>query len=237
MVVNHVSSDFMNRTHRILIVEDEPNVRLVFRTALETNDYRITTAADGETALGWLGQEKFDVVLLDLQMPGMDGMEVLARLRDQGNRTLVIVVSAHDRPPNVVKAVQLGAIDFLSKPIIPDALRHAVDEVIEREEQADFETASLRPADRPRSLLLSAKRAMSHRLFYRADSLLREVIAEDPSSAEPRYLLGVLRELEGKPRAAADAYRGALHVDPNYEPAKLHLMRFQDSRSGQASPS
>jgi cytochrome c-type biogenesis protein CcmH/NrfG len=62
-----------------------------------------------------------------------------------------------------------------------------------------------------------------------AGVLLREVINEEPDSAEPRYLLGVLREVEGKPRAAAEAYRDALRVDPHYEPAKLHLMKYQDA--------
>ena len=61
--------------------------------------------------------------------------------------------------------------------------------------------------------------------------LLREAIKEEPLSAEPRYLLGVLREVEGKSRAAAEAYRDALRIDPKYEPAKLHLMKFSKSVS------
>ena len=60
--------------------------------------------------------------------------------------------------------------------------------------------------------------------------MLREVIKQEPIAAEPRYLLGVLREVEGKPRAAAEAYRDALRVDPHYEPARLHLMKFLDVR-------
>jgi DNA-binding NtrC family response regulator len=216
----------MNRSHRVLIVEDEPNVRLVFRTALESDDCRVTAAPDGETALAWLGQEHFDVVLLDLQMPGVGGMEVLARLRARGDDTPVVVVSAHDRTINVVQAMRLGAVDFLSKPLTPDALRRVVAEVIAREGQGDEDELLGRAAGRPRSLLTSAKRALSHRLFHRAGVLLREAIKEAPGSAEPRYLLGVLREVEGKPRAAAEAYRDALRVDPDYEPAKLHLMKY-----------
>jgi DNA-binding NtrC family response regulator len=219
----------MSGASKVLIVDDEPNVRLVFRTALESDEYRITTAADGETALAWLGQERFDVVLLDLQMPGVDGMSVLARLREWGNRTPVIIVSAHDRPPTVVRAVRLGAIDFLSKPIAPGALRRAVADVLEREARGERDGDLVRVADRPRSLLISAKRALGQRLFHRAGVLLREVIDQEPLSAEPRYLLGVLREVEGKPKSAAEAYRDALRVDPNYEPAKLHLIKFQDA--------
>jgi DNA-binding NtrC family response regulator len=219
----------MNRSHRVLIVEDEPNVRLVFRTALESDDYRITAAPDGEAALAWLAQEHFDVVLLDLRMPAVGGMEVLARLRERGDDTPVVVVSAHDRAPDVVRAMRLGAIDFLSKPLTPDALRRAVADVLAREDENEG-GASGRAAGRPRNLLTGAKRALNHRLFHRAGVLLREAIKEAPRSAEPRYLLGVLREVEGKPRAAAEAYRDALRVDPDYEPARLHLLKYPGAR-------
>jgi cytochrome c-type biogenesis protein CcmH/NrfG len=76
-------------------------------------------------------------------------------------------------------------------------------------------------------MLSSAKRALNHRLFHRAGVLLREAIKESPGSAEPRYLLGLLHEVEGEPGAASNAYRDALRVDPDYEPARLHLLRFQ----------
>jgi DNA-binding NtrC family response regulator len=221
--------DEMNR-HRILIVEDEPNVRLVFRMALESSDYRITVAADGEAALAWLAQEHFDVVLLDLQMPGTGGMDVLARLRERRDNTPVVIISAHDRVPNVVQAMKLGAIDFLAKPLTPDALRRAVAEVLARQEEGDPTGKFEQGAGRPRSLLMSAKCALNHRLFKQAGVLLREAIKEEPRSAEPRYLLGVVREVEGRPEAAAEAYRDALRVDPHFEPAKLHLLKYQGTR-------
>ncbi|MDR3639305.1 MAG: response regulator [Isosphaeraceae bacterium] len=220
----------MNHVPRVLIVEDEPNVRLVFRRALESDDYRITAAADGETALGWLGQERFDAVLLDLQLPRMGGMEILARLRERGDDTPVVIVSAHDSPPNVVQAVRLGAVDFLSKPLTPDSLRQAVADVLARADEDDVVEDIGQAAVRPPSLLSSAKRALGHRLFFRAGALLREAVKQEPGSAEARYLLGVLHEVEGKPKAAAEAYRDALRVDPNYEPAKMHLLKFPSSR-------
>lgn len=220
----------MDRIPRVLIVDDEPNVRLVFGTALELDDYRITAAADGETALAWLAQEQFDIVLLDLQMAGLGGMEVLARLRERGDDTLVIIISAHDQPPNVVQAVRLGAVDFLSKPLTPDALRRAIADVLAREDEPDDNGDENANATRPWDLLSSAKRALRHRLLRRADTLLHAVVKRDPGLAEPRYLLGVLREIEGRPKAAVEAYREALRVDPNYEPAKLHLMKFPSAR-------
>jgi DNA-binding response OmpR family regulator len=217
-------------SHRILVVEDEPNVRLVFRTALESNDYAISTAPDGETALMWLEHEHFDLVLLDLQMPGMGGMEALGRLRDQGNDLPVVIISAHDQAPNVVQAMRFGAIDFLPKPLTPEALRRVVADVLARGEEGQNTAEGVGGEKKPRSMLSSAKRALGHRLFHRAGVLLREAIKENPSSAEPCYLLGVLNEVENQPRAASKAYRDALRVDPDYEPARLHLMKYQPGK-------
>jgi DNA-binding NtrC family response regulator len=107
----------MSRTAHILIVDDEPNVRLVFRTALESSGYRISSAEDGEKALLWLGNAPIDLVLLDLQMPGIEGMEVLRQVRSGGNDVPVVVITAHDTVPNAVEAMKLGAIDFLAKPL------------------------------------------------------------------------------------------------------------------------
>lgn len=217
----------MSGSRRVLIVEDEPNVRLVFRTALESEGCRVSTASDGEAALARLGEERFDLVLLDLQLPGMGGMEVLGRLRGERNHVPVVIISAHDQSPNVVEAMKLGAIDFLSKPLTPDSLRRVVADVLARVAEGRDETGAPERPKKPASMLRSAKRALGHRLFYRARVLLDEAIKEDPVAAEPRYLLGVLNEVENRPKAALTAYRDALRADPDYEPAKLHLLKFK----------
>jgi len=116
----------MSTSKHILIVDDEPNVRLVFRTALESASYTLSTADNGESAVAWLEQMKFDLVLLDLQMPGTSGMEVLRKLRQVGNEVPVVFITAHGSVPDAVEAMKLGAIDFLSKPISPDQLRQVV---------------------------------------------------------------------------------------------------------------
>src|SRR3954464_7648519 len=116
-----------NRPSRILIVDDEPNVRLVIRTALEAAGHLVSEASDGPTALDLLGREGLDLALLDLRMPDVDGMEVLRRLRDAGNDVPVVIVSAHGSIPDVVGAMRLGAVDFLPKPVTPAAIREVVD--------------------------------------------------------------------------------------------------------------
>ena len=216
----------MSPVHRIMIVEDEPNVRFVFRAALESETYTLTTAEDGETALRWLSQEPSDLVLLDLRMPGMGGMELLRRLRTAGNDVPVIVITAHGSLPDAVEAMRLGAIDFLAKPLTPDVLRELVAEVLARHPANEPERDPAATTARPRDMLSSAKRALNHRLFYRAEGLLKEAIKDRPNSAEPWYLLGVLHEVQQKPKAAREAYQMAQQIDPGYEPAKLHLMKF-----------
>ena len=76
-------------------------------------------------------------MLLDLKMPEMDGMETLRRLRDAGNNTAVVIVTAHGSIPDAVAAMKLGAVDFLSKPVTPDALRRVVADIVARHQKTD----------------------------------------------------------------------------------------------------
>jgi DNA-binding response OmpR family regulator len=224
----------MVQARRILIVEDEPNVRLVFRTALESVDYLLSTAADGETALRWLKKEPFDLVLLDLRMPGMGGMELLRRLRGEGIEVPVVIVSAHDCVPNVVQAMRLGAIDFLPKPLTPDVLRKVVSEVLARHAprpRGAGATRDVTPGDEPSDdLLVQAKQALNRREFGEAEESLRRAIATEHHAAEAHYLMGVLHEMRDDRHAAYAAYRAALQADPRFEPARIHLMKFFSDR-------
>jgi DNA-binding response OmpR family regulator len=219
----------------VLIVDDEPNVRLVFRTALETTGYTLVVAEDGETALSWLKQSPADLVLLDLQMPVVDGMEVLKRLRDRGQNIPVVIVTAHGSIPNAVAAMRLGAIDFISKPLTPDALRKVVAEVLERHEQA---RAKVEPVPVVRPVVTAAtefagnmnraKRAINRRDLVEAEVFLKQAIALLPESAEAHNLMGVLHECRNEHDASYREYRAALKADKGYEPAKHNMTRYYE---------
>ena len=122
----------MNANSKILIVDDEPNVRLVFRTTLKAEGYETASADCGSSALDILRADTFDLILLDLQMPGEGGNTILQRLREAGNDTPVVIITAYATVPDAVQAMKLGAIDFIAKPLSPTILRQVVAEVIHR---------------------------------------------------------------------------------------------------------
>ena len=101
---------------RVLIVDDEPPIRRFLKTALSAQAYRVEEADDGETALDFLKRNPVDLVVLDLGLPGMDGLEVLRRLRAQGTAVPVIILSSRDDEAGKVAALDMGADDYVSKP-------------------------------------------------------------------------------------------------------------------------
>jgi FixJ family two-component response regulator len=127
----------MNATASVLIVDDEPSIRLTFRTALESVGYKTQEAGNGPAALERLKESSPGVMLLDLKMPGMDGMETLRQLRDAGHDTAVIIVTAHGSIPDAVAAMKLGAVDFLTKPVTPEVLRRVVGDIIARHKRTE----------------------------------------------------------------------------------------------------
>ncbi|MBI1722346.1 MAG: sigma-54-dependent Fis family transcriptional regulator [Gemmatimonadetes bacterium] len=128
-------------SHRLLIVDDEPGIREALRQLLEYEGYQVATVASGVDALDSYPEVRPHLVLLDVKMAGLDGLEVLKRLRAQDPGALVVMISGHGTISTAVEATQLGAHDFLEKPLdtdrvlltIRNALKHVV---LEREVQA-----------------------------------------------------------------------------------------------------
>jgi DNA-binding response OmpR family regulator len=100
---------------RILIVEDEKKMAAVLKKGLEAENHRVTLAFDGRTGLE-LGSTDFDVIVLDLMLPVIDGFEVARRLRKNRNQTPILMLTARDAVPDIVKGLDLGADDYLTKP-------------------------------------------------------------------------------------------------------------------------
>jgi DNA-binding response OmpR family regulator len=101
---------------RILIVEDEKDMANLLKVGLEEENHVISLTFDGPSGLELARSCEFDVILLDVMLPKLDGFEVARRLRADGNRTPILMLTARDNVPDVVKGLDLGADDYLTKP-------------------------------------------------------------------------------------------------------------------------
>lgn len=104
---------------RVLVVDDEPAIVTLLQYNLEQADYQVVTAIDGEQALNLALHEKFDVILLDLMLPKMDGVEVTKRLRQEKISTPIIMITAKTSEFDTVFGLELGADDYITKPFSP----------------------------------------------------------------------------------------------------------------------
>jgi DNA-binding response OmpR family regulator len=115
---------------RVLIVDDEPDILLMLRVNLDAEGYETSLAADGEKALQRIAEDDPDLVLLDVMMPVMDGWGVLNAMKANGGGPPVIVVSAKSSDHDIVAALGLGAVAFITKPFDPHHLLDEVDRVL-----------------------------------------------------------------------------------------------------------
>ncbi len=116
---------------RILIVDDEADIALILKLQLEDAGYRTTRARDGLEALEVLGRESFDLVLLDIRMPRLDGIEVLERIRSDWPEMVVVMMTAHGSEDIAVEAMKKGAVDYISKPFSSDDMKKRVERAIQ----------------------------------------------------------------------------------------------------------
>lgn len=120
----------MSATPRVLLVDDEPLMRIPLSDRLRSAGYDVTAASTGEEALEALLSTTFDVAVIDLKLPGIDGLEVLRRIRERGWDTDAVVITAHGTIGAAVEAMKLGARDFLTKPFKSASLVQLVDRYV-----------------------------------------------------------------------------------------------------------
>lgn len=101
---------------RVLVVEDEKRMAELLRKGLEYENHCVSLAFDGRSALEFAQMGEFDAIVLDLMLPGVDGFEVARRLRKSQNQTPILMLTARDSVPDIVKGLDVGADDYLTKP-------------------------------------------------------------------------------------------------------------------------
>ncbi|MDP3017072.1 MAG: sigma-54 dependent transcriptional regulator, partial [Deltaproteobacteria bacterium] len=145
----------------ILVVDDEPGARQSLEVILE-DDYRVLSAESGREALEVLQRESIDLILLDVNMPDMDGLEVLRKIKEQDDEMDVIMVSALNLARKAVDSIRLGAYDYITKPYEPEDILSTVHRVISKQKlhrELDFlrrEVATVRGFDQ----IISQNKAM-----------------------------------------------------------------------------
>lgn len=107
---------------KILVIDDEDIVRLSCSRSLVPEGYELKMAKNGPEGLKILETETFDLVLTDLKMPNMDGIEVLGTIKEKWPKTDVVIVTGYQTVETAVKAIKLGAFDYIEKPFTPDSL-------------------------------------------------------------------------------------------------------------------
>lgn len=208
----------------VLIVDDEKNIRLMIGKVLEGLGLDAEAAANGDEALSMAETRNFDLVLLDLRMPGTDGMEVLRRLRSGSKETKVAIITAHGTVDNAVEAMKLGAVDFIRKPFTVEELRRVVADALERRGNF-FRRMGTKSAPEAvaevgfKQCMQQAKAALERGLADEAAPWAERAIALEPLKAEGFTLLGSIMEIRGDKAKAQNCFRAAVALDPTYENA------------------
>jgi len=126
----------MNNTANILIVDDEEVVRLSHLRSLQSVDCNAQVAVDGFEAIKVMEQQPIDVILLDLRMPDLDGMEVLKTIKDRWPDSEVVVITGYPTIESAKEAVRLGAYNYLAKPVGPDEVIKAANDAMNQKRWA-----------------------------------------------------------------------------------------------------
>lgn len=115
---------------RILVIDDEDIVRISCRKCLVPEGYEVDVAASGVEGMRLLDNNSYDVVLTDLKMPDMDGMEVLTKVKQRLPEAKIIIITGYSTVETAVKALKLGALNYIEKPFTPDDILAAVKEAL-----------------------------------------------------------------------------------------------------------
>ena len=133
----------MSERFRVLVIDDDPGIRDYLEAAVSRQGYEVFSAANGEDALNGLHESKPDIVTLDVVLPGMDGLEILRRLKQRLPEVPVVMLSGHGQARTIVDAMRLGASDFLRKPFEVEELEIAFQKALENHKLKE-EVAELR---------------------------------------------------------------------------------------------
>lgn len=126
---------------KILLCEDDTNLGMVLKNYLELNDYDVILERDGRLGLAAFQREKFDICLLDVMMPNMDGFKVAEEIRDINPDVPLFFLSAKTMKDDIIQGYKLGADDYITKPFDSEVLLHKIKAILKRNEESHREEA------------------------------------------------------------------------------------------------
>ncbi len=149
---------------KILLCEDDTNLGMVLKNYLELNDYEVTLERDGRLGLAAFQREKFDICLLDVMMPNMDGFTVAEEIRDINPDVPLFFLSAKTMKDDIIQGYKLGADDYITKPFDSEVLMHKIKAILKRNEEmhkeevnAEFDLGKYHFNPRLRELVVNGK--------------------------------------------------------------------------------
>lgn len=203
---------------RVLVADDERNIRKNLAMVLEAQGYRVDEAKDGDEALDLCKQSHPDIAFVDLHMPKMQGIDVLAHIRALSPKTAVVIITAYGSAANATEAMKLGAVDFLEKPFEPKIIGVLAEEIILRQR--------IQPKGSFDDYLHLADLAEGRNALIEARAYLKAAMLLALDRAEPCWRLGSLWEKEGDQKLAVQYYYMAVSADHSFEPAVSALKRL-----------
>jgi two-component system, OmpR family, response regulator MprA len=214
---------------QLLVVDDEPPMRAALKRALELGGFEVALAADGREGLASAEQNRPDLVVLDILMPGVDGLEVCRTLRSRGNRTPILMLTARDAVADRVEGLEAGADDYLVKPFALEELLARVRALLRRTGEAGSEWPLTFADLHLDPVTYRVKRGERELELTRTEHLLLELFLENPRRVLSRQLIFErVWQYDFGPRSKAlDVYISYLRkkTEAAGEPRLIHTVR------------
>jgi DNA-binding response OmpR family regulator len=218
------TTDKIASKKKILVVDDEKNIRLTVQHSLIAANYDVETASNGAEGLEKFKAGHYDLILMDLRMPQINGIEMLREIKARDKHAAAIVITAYLTIDTLLEAFSLGVSDYIRKPFSPNDVRETVRRVLARETISEATVETKRD---PAGMLELARRVLGDNDIDSAIEYARKSIGANPNNPDAHAFLGILLHLQDHSDQAEQAFREALLLDPQHQLSRDYLFWMQ----------
>ncbi len=173
----HATSALAQGEGSILVVDDEPNICQSIQSALERSGYEVATSPDAFHALRWLENRRVDLVLCDVRMPEIDGLELLSKIKEMDPSVAVVMITGYASIESAVASIKTGADDYISKPFRPNELRAAVAKILNRKKLAEENVLLKRELSKTQGSMIVGDSPVMRNVFNEALTVAEQNVA------------------------------------------------------------